>query len=95
MFLLCSRDEAFPLVVGESLVVGAPVIATDCSGVDEWLDGGKYGMIIENSTEGIYQGLSSVLKKPEIIESYRKAIPEAQAKISFEKALADFENILV
>lgn len=95
VFLLSSRDEAFPLVVGESLVVGAPIIATDCSGVDEWLDGGKYGMIIENSAEGIYQGLSSVLKNPEIIESYRKAIPEAQAKISFEKALSDFENILV
>lgn len=95
MFLLSSRDEAFPLVVGESLVVGTPVIATDCSGVDEWLDGGKYGMIIENSTEGIYQGLSYVLKNPEILEHYRKSIPKAQAKISFEKALSDFENILV
>lgn len=95
MFLLSSRDESFSLAIGESLIVGTPVVATDCSGVDEWLDGGKYGMIIENSSEGIYQGLSSVLKNPEIIESYRKAIPEAQAKISFEKALADFENILV
>ena len=95
MFLLSSRDEAFSLVVGESLIVGTPVIATDCSGVDEWLDGGKYGMIIENSNEGIYQGLSYVLKNPENLERYRKAIPEAQAKISFEKALTDFENILV
>ena len=95
IFLLSSRDEAFPLVVGESLVVGTPVIATDCSGVDEWLAGGKYGMIIKNSTEGIYQGLSYVLKNPEILEQYRKSSPEAQAKISFEKALTDFEKILV
>ncbi|MBE6568744.1 MAG: glycosyltransferase [Ruminococcaceae bacterium] len=95
MFLLTSRDEAFPLVIGESLVVGTPVIATNCSGVAEWLGDGKYGIIIENSTEAIYQGLSSVLKNPEILESYRKVIPEAQAKISFENALADFESILV
>lgn len=95
MFLLSSRDEAFPLVVGESMVVGTPVVATDCSGVGEWLNFGKYGMIIENSTEGIYQGLSAVLRNPEILGQYRKNIPEAQATISFEKALADFEKILV
>ena len=95
MFLLSSRDEAFPLVVGESLIVGTPAVATDCSGVDEGLDGGKYGMIVENSTEGIYHGLLSVLNHPEILEHYRKAIPEAHAAISFEKALSDFENILV
>ena len=95
MFLLSSRDEAFSLVVGESLIIGTPVIATECSGIDEWLDGGKYGMIVENSTEGIYQGLVSVLKNPEILEHYRKVNPEVQAAISFEKSLADFENILV
>lgn len=95
MFLLSSRDESFSLVVGESLIVGTPVVATDCSGVGEWLEDGKYGMIVENFTEGIYQGLSTVLHEPEILEQYRAKIPEVQAKISFEKALAEFEQILV
>ncbi len=95
LFLLTSRDEAYPLVVGESLIVGTPVVATDCSGVGEWLDRGKYGMIVENSTDGIYQGLSDILSHPELLAQYRKAIPEVQEKISFEQALFDFEQILV
>ena len=95
VFLLSSRDESFSLVIGESLIVGTPVIATDCSGVSEWLESGKYGMIVDNSVDGIYQGVAAILRNPELINQYRTRIPEAQAKISFEQALTDFEKILV
>lgn len=95
VFLLCSRDEAFPLVVGESLIVGTPVVATDCCGVSEWLDGGKYGLITENSTDGIYAGLLHILKNPGCLTDYREEILEAQKKISFEEGLKDFEKILM
>lgn len=93
-FLLSSRDEAFPLVVGESIVIGTPVIATDCSGVSEWLEYGKYGLIMENSTEGISEGIIKVLNDLEILDMYRREIPNAQKKISFQKMLKDFETIL-
>lgn len=93
-FLLVSRDEAFPLVVGESLIVGTPVLATNCCGVGEWLDGGAYGIIMENSVDGIYEGMRQVLAEPMILEAYRKKIPQAQKNISFEAMLNDFETIL-
>lgn len=94
VFLLSSRDESFSLVVGESLIVGTPVIATDCCGISEWLDNGKYGLIMENSEDGIYEGLKKVLENPELLREYKARIPEAQKNISFEKALSDFEEIL-
>lgn len=94
VFLLSSRDEAFSLVVGESLIVGTPVLATDCSGVREWLRDGTYGMVLDNSSDGIYEGLRAVLENPELLEQYRSRIPEAQKEISFEKGLAEFEMIL-
>ena len=93
-FLLSSRDEAFPLVVGESLILGTPVLATDCSGVREWLHNGIYGMILENSAEGIFEGLKVAMENPELLKQYRSKIPEAQQEISFEKGLAEFELIL-
>ena len=93
-FLLSSRDEAFPLVVGESLCVGTPVIATNCCGVDEWLEGGTYGLIVNNSVDGIYEGMSHALSEPNLLARYRKRIPEAQQKISFEIMLKEFETIL-
>lgn len=94
VFLLSSRDEAFPLVVGESLVVGTPVIATDCSGVREWLGNGRYGMVLDNSTNGIYDGLVQVLTNPKILDEYRRVIPEAQSQISFEQGMKNFEEVM-
>lgn len=93
-FLLTSRDEAFSLVVGESLIAGTPVIATDCCGVGEWLEDGTYGLIVENSTEGIYAGMRRALREPDLLAQYRRRIPEAQKKISFDAMLKDFEGIL-
>lgn len=93
-FVLSSRDEAFPLVVGESLIVGTPVVATDCCGVREWLEDDKFGRIVPNSTDGIYDGLSAILQNPEILTQFRARIPEAQEKLAFQKALDDFEELL-
>ena len=95
VFVLSSRDEAFSLVVGESLIAGTPVVATDCCGVREWLEDDKYGMIVQNSIDGIYAGLSAILQNPEILSRYRAKIPEAQKRLSFQKALSDFEEVLV
>lgn len=94
VFFLSSRDESFSLVVGESLILGTPAIATDCSGVREWLGNGRYGMILENSTDGIYKGLVQVLANPHLLEEYRRLIPEAQKQISFEQGIKKFEDIL-
>lgn len=61
-FLVCSsHDEAFPLVIGESLVLGTPVLATRCAGTIEWLGDCEYGMLVENSTDALCQGLRRIL----------------------------------
>ena len=94
VFLLTSRDEAFPLVVGESLIVGTPILATDCSGVREWLADGTYGMVLDNSTEGIYSGMLQVLRNPALLKIFKERMPEAQETISFEKGMQEFERII-
>ena len=93
-FLLTSRDESFSLVVGESLILGTPAIATDCAGIAEWLGDNQYGVITENSVEGIEQGIRFVLEHPEVLGEYRSRMPQAQEKLSFEQSLGEFEKIL-
>jgi hypothetical protein len=58
------------------------------------LDNGRYGLILENSTEGILDGMVRVLGNPDLLAQFRSRIPEAQQAISFEKGLQDFEKIM-
>ena len=62
-----SLAEGYPLVVCEALAVGTPIIATQCSGNDDVLGEGRYGLVVENSEQGIYEGIKSVLDAPSIL----------------------------
>lgn len=95
VFLLTSRDESFSLVVGESLIIGTPVVATDCCGIEEWLGRDEmYGYIVENSTDGIYYGMKKVLENPKVLTFFRENILKRQNEIDFESSMRDFEQIL-
>ena len=69
--LVCSSlYEGYSTVVCESLTLGVPVITTDCAGMTEILNDGRYGMITENSREGLLRGLKSLLTKPAVLERF-------------------------
>src|SRR5690606_17552965 len=64
-FILSSRYEGFPTVLYEAIVLKKTIVATDVSGVREMLNNGDLGLIVENSEEGIYEGMKQVLTNPE------------------------------
>lgn len=71
LFVLPSGWEGFPTVTVEAKIVGCPVLATDVSGITEQLIHEKTGWIVENSEEGIYQGLKYLLLQPVLREKLR------------------------
>lgn len=71
LFLLSSRDESFALVVAEAMVLGIPVMATRCAGPVELLQEGRSGLLVENSTEGIAEGLRKVLHESQTMQWLR------------------------
>ncbi|MGP5530329.1 CDP-glycerol glycerophosphotransferase family protein [Psychrobacter celer] len=60
-FVLSSNHEGQPMVLLESLTLGIPVIATDIVGNRSVL-GDKYGSLVENSKEGLIDGMFSFLE---------------------------------
>ena len=77
--LVCSSfTEGYNLTVAEALILGVPVLSTDCSGPREILDNGKYGILVENSEEGLYEGLKTLCETPALLEEYRKKAIERQ-----------------
>ena len=57
--------------MAEALVLGIPVISTDCSGPNELLHEGKYGLLVENSEEGLFQGIKILLDDPTKLKELR------------------------
>lgn len=76
LFVCSSRAEGFSLVIAEAMVLGIPVISTYCSGPNELLQEGKYGMLVENSEKGLYAGLVNALNEMERMRDYAKAAQE-------------------
>ena len=71
LFLLSSRDESFALVVGEAMALNVPVMATRCTGPVELLENGQKGLLAENSTQGIEDGLKKILLEPDTMNWLR------------------------
>ena len=76
LYVCSSRYEGFNLTVAEALIVGAPVMSTDCTGPTEILDGGKYGKICENSEYGIYSGIKALINDKNTLTFYESHAEE-------------------
>lgn len=62
IFVCSSFVEGLSLVVGEALILNRRIVATNCCGIAEALQGGKYGALVENSEFGLYNGLKHELE---------------------------------
>ncbi len=77
LFVLSSLYEGFATVISESLIAGTPVLTTHVSGCDEQITQPEHGWIVENSQEGLTEGLKTALSdinalnhKKEILKDY-------------------------
>lgn len=61
IFVCSSLVEGYSLVIGEALILGRQIVATDCCETREALQGGKYGILTGNNEESLYYGLKSAL----------------------------------
>ncbi len=93
LYVCSSRFEGFNLTVAEALILGRPVLSTDCTGPTEILDGGKYGKIVENSEEGIYQGIKELMEDTKTRQRYKKKAKERAIYFAPEKAVQEIETL--
>ncbi len=92
--LVCSSYfEGYNLTVAEALICGVPVMSTECTGPCEILDGGKYGMLVENSEDGIREGLRTLMTDRELLAHYRKAADERMEFFDEEKIIKQIEAL--
>jgi len=74
LFVLPSLYEGFATVISESLIVGTPVLSTDVSGAREQITKPDEGWVVENSQEGLNNGLIEAVSNPDRLKEMKKAL---------------------
>ena len=72
LFVCSSRREGFSTAVTEALVLGVPVVSTNCSGACELFgDNDEYGIVVDQDEEALLAGIKRLLDEPELLAHYR------------------------
>ncbi len=95
LFVCSSRSEGYSTAVTEALILGLPVITTDCSGMAELLKDGECGIITENDEGALYEGVKRLLKDAVLLEHYREKAVERGNDFTIESLMKPIENILL
>jgi len=93
-FVCSSRSEGFSTVVTEALILGKPLVATNCSGMKELLGNSEFGLITENSTEALYIGLKKFLEDEQLRAHYTAKSKERGANFDIKKTMKSIEELL-
>lgn len=95
-FLICSsRYEGFSTVAVEGLILGVPMVTTDCTGMREIFGDSEYGLITANDDEALYQGLRRMLTEPGLLEHYAEKAKERGADFREEALVQQTEDFFL
>lgn len=93
-YVLSSRYEGFPTVLFEAITLKKNIIATDVSGVREMLENGKLGLIVDNSDEGIYEGMKKALMNPGSFNTYQNELKDYKMPFNLENSVKQIMAVL-
>ena len=94
LFVCASFAEGFSTAATEALIVGTPVCTVEVSGMKEMLgQNDEYGIVTENSEEGLYQGIKCLLDDPVLLEHYREKAEERGKRFSTKETVRAVEEL--
>lgn len=95
LFVCSSRAEGYSTVATEATILGIPAVVTNCSGMDEIYENGKYGLIVENSEEGIFKGLSLIINSEEKYNFFKSQIQLRKNSFNMKYLIESIEELLL
>lgn len=93
--LLCfpSRAEGYSTVVTEAIILGKPVVVTDCSGMREILGDCEYGLITVNDENAFLNGLRKMIFDETLRKHYTDMAKIRSESFSLNARLVEFEKL--
>lgn len=94
LYVCSSISEGFSTAVTEALILGVPVVSALCGGSYELLgENEEYGIVTENSEQGIYEGMLKMLSSPDTLLYYKQKAQERGKLFSKENTVKAVEDM--
>ena len=87
--ILCSDNEGIPLTLIQASQAGLPIVSTDVGSVSDIVIDGVTGYLTEVSSEGLIQGISTLLENPELRHTFGKAGQERAREFFSSRAMVE------
>ena len=94
IYVCSSYAEGYNTAITEALVLGKPVVSTECSGVKEQLgENNEWGICVPNSEDGLYDGLKQMLK-PDTLVHYTQQASIRGKYFALDKSMNEIYHLL-
>ena len=93
-FVCSSRSEGYSTVISEALILGLPVVSTNCAGTQELLGlNSEYGIITDNSTDSLREGMIKMIESSECAK-YKELSERRGSMFSLHELMSSIEKCL-
>lgn len=92
LFICSSIQEGLSTVVTEALILGIPIVTTDCSGMNELVENDITGIICKNDEESLYFAIKSMLDHPEKLRQFKRNLTTSKERFSLKNRMAAIET---
>ena len=95
LYICSSVREGFSTAITEALILGLPVVSTDCGGAKELLgESNEYGIVTENNEDSLYCQMKRLLLDRDLFAHYKEQAKIRGKMFSTEKTVQQVEQLI-
>ena len=92
-FILPSESESYPLIIGEVMILGKPMIATNVGGINEMIEDNVNGILIDYNEESMENAMETFLTNPNLVQKFAQNNTTSHIKFDNQKIINQVETI--